>query len=183
MMTRYLFNRTKRVFTFLVILAVLGHCRLVTAEVTLPSGDPDPNCTDLRLWLRADAGVRDAAGHGPADPDFSGSVTNWSDQSSRHFDLAAPPGLAPSYVRRQSGAGNRPTIAFAGGRMLARPNDTLHGHVNSTTLLVLQIQRGREEGNVVFCAGDPGGKREALSFEHSHDFDAAQAYNRWWSAT
>ncbi len=181
-MTWHLSVRNVSAITILVILAVLGHGRLVAADVVLPSGEPDPNCPDLRLWLRADVGVRDATGHGPADPDFSGCVTNWSDQSTRHFDLAAPPGQTPTYVRRQSGAGNRPTVAFAGGRMLARANDTLHEHVNSTTLLVLQIQRGREAGNVVFCAGDPGGKREALSFERSNDFDAAQAYVRWWSA-
>ena len=155
----------------LVILAVLGARPVLAATVVLPGGGPDPNCQDLRLWLRADAGVRDAAGHGPTDPAFSGSVATWSDQSGRHFDLAAPPEQAPSYVTRQPGAGNQPTVAFGGGRMLARPKEPLHDHVNSTTLLVLQIQRGREQGNVVFCAGDPGGKREALTFERINEAD------------
>ena len=146
----------------------------LAAAVALPSGEPDPNCPDLRLWLRADAGVRDAAGHGPADPEFSGSVAVWSDQSARHFDLAALPEQAPYYVMRQPGAGNRPTVAFGGGRMLARPKDTLHDHVNSTTLLVLQIQRGSEQGNVSSARETTGGKRETLSFEHSDELDAAQ---------
>ena len=51
--------------------------------------------------------------------------------------------------------------------------------MNSTTFLVLQIQPGREQGNVVFCAGDAGGKRETLSFQHSDESDPAQGRVRW----
>ncbi len=97
MMPRKLFIRRVFAFAALMLLAVLGNSPIL-AGVALPSGEPDANCPDLRLWLRADAGVRDAAGHGPADADFSGSVAVWSDQSARHFDLAAPPEQAPSYV-------------------------------------------------------------------------------------
>ena len=153
-MTPYQSIRRSFAITALLILAILGNLPILVAAVALPGGEPDANCPDLRLWLRADAGVRDAAGHGPADADFSGSVAAWSDQSARHFDLAALPEQAPFYVMRQPAAGNRPTVAFGGGRMLLRPKDTLHEHVNSTTVLVLQIQRGREQGNFVFCAGD-----------------------------
>ncbi len=165
--------------TALVILALLGNRPILAAAVALPGGEPDANCSDLRLWLRADAGVRDAAGHGPTDPEFSGSVAAWSDQSARHFDLVASPERAPSFVPRQPGAGNRPTVAFGGGRILARPKESLHDLVNSTTLLVLQIQRGRQQGSFVFSAGDTDGKRETLSFEHSEESDAAQGHVRW----
>ena len=154
---------------------------LLGAEPALPSGEPDPNCSDLRLWLRADAGVRDAAGHSPSDPAFSGWVTAWSDQSARHFDLAAPPERAPWYVDSQPGAGNRATVAFGGGRMLARPNDTLHDHANSTTLLVLQIKRGRQQGNFVFCAGNPLQQSEALFFPPGGQSDASPGCVRWLS--
>jgi hypothetical protein len=167
----------------LAILASLGSRPIFAAGVALPGGEPDPNCPDLCLWLRADAGVRDFAGHDAADPNFSGSVTIWSDQSARHFDLAAPPDRAPSYVTRQPGAGNRPTVAFGGGRMLVRAKDALHDHVNSTTVLVLQIERGREQGNVVFCAGSPGagGRRDVLSFEYFGEVDATQGSLRWYT--
>jgi len=165
-----------------LILAVSANRPILAANVALSSGEPDPNCSELRLWLRADAGVRDSAGHGPSDPQFTGIVTAWKDQSNRHFDLGAPPERAPSYVSRQPGAGNRPTVAFGGGRMLARPNDTLHDRVNSTTLLVLQVQRSRDWGNIIFCVGDPGGKRESLSFERANEVDGGQGYVRWWTA-
>ncbi len=165
--------------TALTLLAVLAHCPHLAAAITLPNGEPDANCPALRLWLRADAGLRDAANRSPADADFNGSVSVWSDQSARHFDLAAPPEKTPYYVPRQPGAGNRPTVAFGGGRMLARPNDSLHEHTNSTTFLVLQIQHGRPAENVVFCAGDNGGKRDILSFELRYDADAALGCLRW----
>jgi hypothetical protein len=167
----------------LTIIALLAGHRIVAAAVTVANGEPDPNCPDLRLWLRADAGIRDSADRSPTDPKFNGSVSIWADQSTRHFDLGAKPEHAPWYVARQSGAGGQPTVAFGGGRMLARLKDSLHEHVNSTTLLVLQIQRGRDQGNVVFCAGDPGGKRESLGFEHPQEADPMLGYLRWWTAT
>ena len=167
----------------LMALALLGAGRALTAGVTLSGGEPDANCSDLRLWLRADAGIRDAGGRSPADPEFSGSAATWSDQSGRHFDLAAPPEQAPSYVARQPGAGNRPTVAFGSGRMLVRPNDTLHDHVNSTTLLVMQIQRSAQQESIVYCAGDPGGRRDSLSFQPPTEGDSARGYVRWWTAT
>ena len=102
---------------------MVGTVLVLAAGVTQPGGEPDPNCPELRLWLRADAGVRDAAGRGSSDPAFSGSVAVWSDQSARHFDLAAPAEHSPAYVARQPAAGNRPTVAFGSGRMLARPKE------------------------------------------------------------
>ena len=179
MMTPHISIRRALAVTVLAILALLGNRPVRAAAVVLPGGEPDPNYPDLRLWLRADAGVRDAAGHVPTDPAFSGSVATWSDQSARHFDLAAPPEQAPSYVTRQPGAGNQPTVAFGSGRMLARPKEPLHDHVNSTTLLVLQIQRGSQQGSFVFCAGDAGGKRETLSFQNSEESDPARGHVRW----
>jgi hypothetical protein len=149
------------------------------SDVALASGEPDPNCGDLRLWLRADAGVRDSAGHSPADPDFSGSVATWSDQSPHHFDLAAPAEVAPSYVASQPAAGRRPTIAFGGARMLARPEDTLHNHVNATTLLVMQLDRFNERGSVVFTTGEFGGRWESLSFDHMGESEPGLGLIRW----
>jgi hypothetical protein len=178
-----------------MLLMALGCRAILAAEVVLSSGEPDPTCGDLRLWLRADAGVRDAAGHSPADPDFSGSVAIWSDQSPRHYDLAALPEHAPSYVVSQPGAGGRPTLAFGGGRLLARPNDALHDHVNATMLLVLQLVRSRELGNIVYTVGEIGGRPmgdfggrsmgefggrwEALSFDHVGESETGQGFVRW----
>ena len=176
-------NRTAPIRRALLLAALLLFlllaARPAAAGVALSNGEPDPSCPDLRLWLRADAGIRDAAGHGPADPDFNGLVASWNDQSGRHFDLAAQPEQAPSYVPRQAAAGNRPTVAFGGGRMLGRPNDGLHEQADSTTLLVLQVQRGREQGSIVFCAGDAGGRRETLSFERNDELDPVQGHLRW----
>ena len=153
----------------------------LAGTAVLSDGQPDPNCPDLRLWLRADAGVRDAAGHGPSDPDFNGSVATWSDQSARHFDLAASDQEAPVYLSRQPGAGNRPTVAFGGGRVLARSNDALHDQTDSTTLIVMQVQRGTPQGSFVFCAGDPGqaGSRESLVCEASDETDSAHGRLKW----
>jgi hypothetical protein len=161
---------------------VLGRCLILAAGVTQPGGEPDPSCPELRLWLRADAGVCDAAGRGSSDPAFSGSVAVWSDQSARHFDLAASAEHSPAYVASQPAAGNRPTLAFGSGRMLARANAALHEEVKSSTFLVLQLHPGREQGNVVFCAGDPGGKRDVLGFERVND-GPGRGFLRWWSAT
>jgi hypothetical protein len=169
--------------TALLILVPLARCALLAADVALPNGVPDPDCPELRLWLRADAGVHDAAGRSSSDPAFSGSVAAWSDQSGRHFDLAAPPEKAPAYVVSQPAAGNRPTLAFGSGRMLVRANEALHEQANSTTFLVLQIQRGRDAGNVVYCAGDPGGKRDLLCFQRVSEAEAARGFLQWWSAT
>ena len=141
--------RSLRVLPILLLLAALGRCSALAAAVTQADGEPDPKCPDLRLWLRADAGVRDTAGHSPVDTDFSGSVAVWSDQSTRHFDVAATPEQAPSYVARQPGAGNQPAVAFGLGRMLLR-KEPLHDRGNSTTLLVLQLQRGRHRATSFF---------------------------------
>ncbi len=65
--------------------------------------------------------------------------------------------------------------------MLGRAKDKLHEQVDSTTLLVLQVQRGRQYQNFVFSAGDPGAgdRRETLCFEHVEESDAMQGCLRW----
>ncbi len=150
-----------------------------SADVALPNGQPDPSCEDLRLWLRADAGVRDADGRRPSDAGFSGTVASWSDQSERHFDLAAPSAQAPYYVMSAPGAGAPPTIAFGSGRTLARREDALHDQVNSTTLLVLKIEPSKEQGSTTFSTGELGGMWESLSFDRLGGSDAAQDYVHW----
>jgi hypothetical protein len=173
-------TRTSRVGSVasLVLLTLLARGPELAADVVQANGEPDANYGDLRLWLRADRGVRDSAGHSPTDADFNGSVAFWNDQSPRHFDLTATPEQSPRYVVNQPGAGGRPAIAFSAGRTMARTRDVLHDHVSSTTLIVLQIQRFREQGNVVFTVGDMGRKREMLAFEHFAEPDTGQL--RWW---
>ena len=85
MMSRVFLIRRPVAIAALLILALLAGRPSVAATVALPTGEPDPNCSDLRLWLRADAGVRDAAGHAPSDPEFSGLAATWSDQSGQTF--------------------------------------------------------------------------------------------------
>lgn len=116
----------------------------------LPGGELDPNSSELRLWLRADSGIEDTQGRGPADPDFNGRVAAWKDRSPCKFDLTSSPERAPLFVGRQPAAGNRPTVAFSGEQLLTRTNSALHDRPISTVILVV---RGQRTSSNVYSAG------------------------------
>jgi len=144
------------------------------ASLLLATGEPDPSSENLRLWLRADSGIQDARGRGPADPDFSGIVATWSDRSARKFDLTAASGKPPLFVQRQPSAGNRPTVAFTGEQVLARTNSALNDRPTSTVLLVVQGQPGYGNLNI-YSVGKDQNTRERLGLTFSGDVDASLA--------
>ena len=139
------------------------------AALMLPSGEPDPNCPELRLWVRADSGIKDTQGRGPADPNFNGMVAAWADRSPQKFDLAAAPGKAPLLVERQPAAGNRPTVAFNGQQVLTRSNATLNDRPTSTVVLVVQGRSGVQGRNGIYSAGKGQNTREWLGLVFGND--------------
>ena len=143
------------------LLAALLPAFAWAAPVLLPTGEPDPNCPDIRLWLRADEGIKDAQGKDPNDPNFDGHVAEWKDRSADKFDLTAMPGRPPLFVPRQVAAGNRPTVSFSGRQMLMRGKDPLHDRPNSTTIIVFQGKAGGE--NCLYTLGNSQ-ERMLLSF-------------------
>lgn len=132
------------------------------AQAILADGQPDPASPDLRLWLRADAGVKDAAGRSAEDAEFSGTVHTWADRSQNKFDLlAAAPERAPLFVPRQATVGNQPVVSFAGRQMLMRPVTPLFDKPECTIVVVLQLQAGAHGHVLAF--GQNGNTRTALS--------------------
>ncbi len=165
-------------FAFLLLSATLSN-RICLAADFFSNGEPDANCAELRLWLRADKGIKDIQGHSPGDPDFDGGVATWSDLSPRHFDLKAAPTRVPALVPRQAAAGGRPTVAFGGDQILTNQEGALHSHAAATTVVVLQVQRAGPNGSVVYCAGNPSGKHEKLVWNRSEEADETFGYLQW----
>ncbi|MEI8371218.1 MAG: NPCBM/NEW2 domain-containing protein [Planctomycetota bacterium] len=133
------------------------------APPMLPSGEPDPNCPELRLWVRADSGIKDTEGRSPADPGFNGMVAAWNDRSPQKFNLAAAPGRAPLFVQQQPAAGNRPTVAFSGEQILTRSSSVLHDRPTSTMILVVQ---GQPRNSHLFSTGRNQHTRETLNLNY-----------------
>ncbi|MEI8371216.1 MAG: NPCBM/NEW2 domain-containing protein [Planctomycetota bacterium] len=158
--------------TFLAatLVAVVFSQHVTAATVMLSSGEPDPNGENLRLWLRADSGIKDTQGRSPADPDFNGMVAAWNDRSSNKFNLAAVPQRAPLFVARQPAAGNRPTVAFNGEQALSRSNAMLNDRATSTVVLVVQSQMGNgPSSNHPYSVGTGQNKRETLALHSRGD--------------
>lgn len=150
------------VIAMLFGLGVVAAAATGRAEAVLGDGQPDPASPDLRLWLRADAGVKDAAGRSPGDADFSGTVHAWADRSQNKFDLLAPvPERAPLFVPRQPTAGNQPVVSFAGRQLLVRPMTPLFDKPECTVVVVLQQQAG--SGGHVCAFGQNGNTRTVLT--------------------
>ena len=146
---------TRKIATLCALLVVAamampGQDAEAAAPLMLPSGEPDPNGSDLRLWLRADSGIEDTQGRSPADPNFNGQVAAWKDRSPCKFDLAASPERAPLFVGRQPAAGNLPTVAFSGAQLLTRTKSALHDRPISTVILVV---RGQRTASNIYSAG------------------------------
>jgi len=158
----------------LLVAAALA-ARAAAGPVMLPSGEPDPNCPELRLWLRADCGIQDAQGRSPADPDFNGLVATWSDRSPNKFNLAAPPRRAPLFVERQPAAGNRPAVAFAGEQILTRSNTMVNDRPVSTVVLVVQGQPKPGNRSCIYCIGKGQNRREWLGLDYRNDIDRSLA--------
>ncbi len=148
------------------------------AETLLPTGEPDPTSPDLRLWLRADSGIKDGKGIGVDDPAFSGSVMEWGDRSAHKYNLTAmQPERAPLFVARQAAAGNQPVVSFAGRQILTRAKDLMHDRAESTTIVVLQQQAG--SGNTVYSVGQGGNFREFLNLPPANALVSCPTVQSW----
>ena len=170
----------KRPLLLVLLLAVFGSglAATVGAEPFLPSGEPDPTNPSLRLWLRADSGIKDGQGRGPADGGFDGRVVEWIDRSAHHYDLkATPPERAPLYVPRQTAASNQPVVAFAGRQILSRIKDPLHDQAESTTVIVLQQQA--RSGGYVYSIGQGGNTRELLNLPSANPLVSCPTAQSW----
>ncbi len=146
----------------IVCIGLIATAATGRAQAILGDGQPDAASPDLRLWLRADAGVKDAAGRSSEDAEFAGTVHTWADRSQNKFDLlASAPERAPLFVPRQPTAGNQPVVSFAGRQMLMRPMTPLFDKPECTVVVVLQQQAG--SGGHVCAFGQNGNTRTMLT--------------------
>ncbi|MCE9544333.1 MAG: hypothetical protein K8T25_02255, partial [Planctomycetia bacterium] len=111
-------------------------------EVMSAGTDPDPTKPALRLWLRADAGVKDAAGRECGTGGAEATVQTWEDQSQRHARLQCDEGNAaqrPTLVLHHPLIGGRAAVAFEGDDFLRAKQSVIYPGAISTTLAVMQI--------------------------------------------
>ena len=113
------------------------------SDVLLASGEPEPRNKHLRLWLRSDSGVRDAAGRGPTEPGFDAAVQSWEDRSTGGRHLTSDTGDAsrrPAFVPTQPLVGGRPVVAFdASNDFLRYSVGGVYAGGPSTTLAVFHL--------------------------------------------
>lgn len=108
------------------------------SDVLLASGEPEARNKHLRLWLRADSGIRDAAGRGPHEPLFDGLVQSWEDRSTGGRHLTSDTGDAtrrPAYAASVPQIGGKPAVTYdavndylqysVGGVYVGGPSTTL----------------------------------------------------------
>ena len=108
------------------------------SDVLLASGEPEARNKHLRLWLRADSGIRDAAGRGPHEPLFDGLVQSWEDRSIGGRHLTSDTGDAtrrPAYAPSVPQIGGQPAVTYdaandylrysVGGVYVGGPSTTL----------------------------------------------------------
>jgi len=108
------------------------------SDVLLASGEPEARNKHLRLWLRADSGIRDAAGRGPHEPQFDGLVQSWEDRSTGGRHVTSDTGDAsrrPTYAPSLPQIAGQPAVAFdaqndflrysVGGVYVGGPSTTL----------------------------------------------------------
>ena len=128
-------------------------------EAVGPTGEPDATRPSLTLWLRADRGVKDAAGRGPVDAGFDGQVRTWEDQSQRRYHLNSEGGAAPKYTAAEPLLAGKPGLAFSGA-FLRHNNQPLYETPSSTTVAVFTVQglarKQRGSSAVIFETSAPG---------------------------
>ncbi|MCE9552382.1 MAG: hypothetical protein K8T91_03270 [Planctomycetes bacterium] len=108
------------------------------SDVLLASGEPEARNKHLRLWLRADSGIRDSAGRGPHEPLFDGLVQSWEDRSTGGRHLTSDTGDAtrrPAYAASIPQIGGKPAVTYdatndylrysVGGVYVGGPSTTL----------------------------------------------------------
>jgi hypothetical protein len=115
----------------------------------------------MSLWLKADAGLYDAASGGSAVTANGASVARWEDQSgnARHVTQAAS-GNRPTYVA--SALNGLPAVSFATAQGLrntslavAQPND-----------VYAVFDFAADAGTLFLCDGDGSGHRQSPIFRY-----------------
>jgi len=129
------------------------------AAVTLPNGDPDPSNANLRLWLKADAGVTGTT-----------NVTGWADQSVNGFNFSTSTG--PERIGSVAGLNNEPALRFNGSTEYLDGPASIYNQTTSTTFLVAQSKSpGAGSFRFIF---DTGSQR------HTSYFDNRGGGNQGW---
>jgi hypothetical protein len=108
-------------------------------EALAATGEPDATQSNLRLWLRADRGIKDAAGRGPLEPAFDGKVATWEDQSSHHFHFATGGAEGPKYMPSEPLFANQPGV-ITGGAYLKHVGNRIYDTPESTSFIVFTVR-------------------------------------------
>jgi len=122
-------------------------------EALAATGEPDATQPSLRLWLRADRGIKDGAGHGPLDPAFAGHVATWEDQASHKFHFVRGDVTGPKYMPAEPLFANKPGVVM-GGAFLKHAGKRIYDTPISTSFLVFTVQglRRKEYGRYAAIA-------------------------------
>ena len=108
-----------------------------SVDVVAKSGEPDPKKESLRLWLRADAGVRDAGRRRPGEGGF-GPVRTWLDQSHNRFHFtSSSPTAGPAFADK-SPLGGKPALNI-GGQPMTYTGKAIYNSAESTTFAVFNV--------------------------------------------
>ncbi len=103
----------------LILMAALILCTAPSRAAILTSGGvPDPtwNSNAMQVWLKADAGVKNAGGTAALDGE---AVATWEDQSTYNQDATQTTSTSrPAFVAGLSAAQGNPTISFNGSTFL-----------------------------------------------------------------
>lgn len=109
-------------------------------EVLGPSGELDATRPSLRLWLRADRGIKDAAGRAPLETGFEGQIKTWEDQSSHKFHFIHAAGAAPKFEPANPTLSGKAGVLFGSGAYLSHGGHRLYDTPASTTFIVFTVQ-------------------------------------------
>lgn len=147
-----------------VLVILVGLVASARATVILPNGDPDPAQANLRLWLKADAGITTPGG----------AVSAWNDQSAagNHFAQGTL-GNQPTHVLSVPGLNNKPAVRFNGSTARLDGPASVYNAATSTTFLVMQ-------------AANPGSNNYRFIYDtagtrYEVNLDNRSAPNQGWS--
>lgn len=137
-----------------VVVGVAWGTYPLRADILLPDGTPNPADPNLRLWLKADAGVI-ATG---------GLVSAWNDQSAagNHFTQSTA-GFQPQLALGVSGLNDQAAIRFNGSTQYLDGPASVYNTTASTSFVVLQV-RDPGSGNFRFIYDTGGTRHQAFLF-------------------
>ncbi|WP_334318986.1 fibronectin type III domain-containing protein [Termitidicoccus mucosus] len=134
-----------------------GRTSSFTLGVTATTDDPQPVSSNLRLWLKADAGVV---------TDGAGKVSQWTDQSGRNNHASQNTADARPQPVAAATPGGVPAVRFDGtdshlsfGNLYTIPS----GSPSAEVFVVLRAQQGGTAGRYAFALSHHGGLKYPAS--------------------